>query len=437
MKILLENAKILLNNRELKRFDIVVDSESGKICKIGLGISKRDYDIKIRLENHHIVLPGFVDIHVHCRDWKQSHKETIETCSMAAAAGGVVKIFDMPNTDPKIDNVELYLDRLKYCREKSKVEYYLHAGVPRKIEELYRYYESGVRSIKVYPEDIERLVEENLIDEFFKICEKFNILLIFHCEDLKIIRDMYLKYEHNFKNHRFIRCRDSEISCINFIISKILRFRNIRVHFTHVSTVDSIKIINRYRQYSKITLDITPHHLILTDEMCFENSKFENICKVNPPLRDSYDRDGIFVEFLNGRVDCVVSDHAPHSIDEKLRDYDICPPGFPGLETTSLILLSLWRYGFIDIVDAVKLYCENPCKIVGIEYPKICENSFADMCIVDVKREKVVDSSKFRSLSKYSPFDGFRVPVSIVATFYHGKPIFIDEYYYDYFSKLL
>ncbi len=438
MKILIEGAKILLGNRELKRCDIIVNTEKGIIEKIGLGFSKKDYDRKIKLDDRFIILPGFVDIHVHCRDWQQSHKETIETCTRAAAAGGVVKVFDMPNTVPRIETSELYVRRIEEGRKRSLVEYNLHAGVPKTVDELYKYGRVGARSVKVYPEDIERLENEDILEEFFKICNELNMLVILHCEDNKIIRKRLLEYEHDFKYHKYIRCRESELSCISNIISRILRsgYANLKIHFTHVSVPESVDLICRFKKKLDITLDVTPHHILLSDEECFERN-IVNICKVNPPLRSSRDRDRLLTKFLTGMIDCVVSDHAPHICEEKYREYDSCPPGFPGLETTSTLLLSLWRLGLIDLVDVVKLYCENPCKIVNIDHPKISEGSFADFCIIDPKVEYTIDPSRFKSLAKYTPFKGFKVHVRVVSTFYHGKAVYVDDYYVDYFSVVL
>ncbi|NPA99801.1 MAG: dihydroorotase family protein [Crenarchaeota archaeon] len=434
MRILLEGARVLVNNRILRRADIIIDEDKGTIDRICISPPRSEYDIKIRLQKDMIILPGFVDIHVHCRDWNQKHKETIETCSRAAARGGVVKIFDMPNTSPPLNTPERIRERIEYAKTRSIVEYYVHGGAPERVEDLKEYVRVGVRSVKLYPEDIERLRRSGEIERFLKICEEDDILIIIHCEDIELIRRNMEKIPHEFSNHSLIRCRESEISCVQYFLSLLEKY-NCRVHFTHISTRSSILQILLSRSRGDISFDVTPHHMLLTYDLCVSNVKFEGICKVNPPLRDNSDRDFILLSVIEEVVGCVVSDHAPHALEEKLKDYDSCPPGFPGLETTSLILLTLWRLGLIDLVDVVKLYCENPCKIVRIKSPLIREGERADLCIVDISAEQIVNPLKFLSMAKYSPFENLKLGAKIVATVLRGRTVYIDEEYLSVFSK--
>ncbi|NPA22848.1 MAG: dihydroorotase family protein [Crenarchaeota archaeon] len=434
MRVLLEGARALVNNRILRRVDVIVDQDRGIIDRICISPPRSSYDMKIRLDRRMIILPGFVDIHVHCRDWRQSHKETIETCSRAAARGGVVKIFDMPNTDPPLRSLERVYERLKYGKTRSLVEYYVHAGVPENLDEINEYVRIGIKSIKMFPEDIERLSATGEMGKFLSICRRHDILIVVHCEDNEIIRKNLEEIPHNIDNHSIIRCRESEISCIRHMLSLAERHGN-RIHFTHVSTGDSVLLVNLAKKNGKnVSLDVTPHHMLLTYELCKSLMERAEICKVNPPLRNDDDRDRILISVITRMIDCVVSDHAPHSLEEKFREYDMCPPGFPGLETTSLILLSMWRSGLIDLVDVVKLYCENPCKIVRINYPIVREGESADLCIVDTCAEHVVDPGSFMSKARYSPFKGFRFNVKIIATLCRGKIVYVDESYLSMFS---
>ncbi len=426
MRILLEGARALVDNRILKRVDIIIDAEKGTIERLCISPPRSSYDIRIKLDRKMIILPGFVDIHVHCRDWGQRHKETIETCSQAAARGGVVKIFDMPNTAPPLNTYERLKERIEYAREKSVVEYYVHGGVPEDLDDLIRYLELGVRSIKIFPEDLKRLEENKCLEKFFRLCEKYDILIVIHCEDIDIIRRNMENIPHITDNHSLIRCRESEISCISYMLS-ILQKYNVRIHFTHVSTPDSIILIRSLKTRS--TLDVTPHHLLLTYDLCKTITGRGEICKVNPPLRDEKDRDRILTLFLRGLVDCIVSDHAPHKLEEKLETYDKCPPGFPGLETTSLILLTMWRLNMLNITDVVKLYCENPCKIVNIRFPIIRESEKANLYIVNTGVKKVIDPEEFVSMAKYSPFKNFKIEVEPVLTLCNGKIVYVNNNY--------
>jgi len=431
VKLCIRNVRLLLENGSVTHGAVLVDSDTGKILKVGKDISPKEADYALNLSGKYLLLPGFVDIHVHCRDFDQCHKETLHTCSEAAAAGGVVKIYDMPNTVPPLNTPDIVKRRIEEASRKCKIIYRLHAGLPEEPEQLYEMYRIGIRSVKLYPDDIEKLIrDEKLARKFFEKVRELNILILAHCEDPEIVRREYEKHEKKVENHNKIRPPEAEVCQVLKIISLALSYGVHRLHIVHVSTPDTVDIINRFRKYLKITCEVTPHHLLLTHEECIERFReTAGICKVNPPLRSSDIRKELLRRLLEGCIDCVASDHAPHSLEEKTRAYDECPPGFPGLETTSLLLLTLWRRGLLELQDVIRLYSWNPSRIVGEPLLRIAEGEDANLVLIDTSRGDKISSQKFRSLAKYSPFDGFEVDISIVLTLCRGKLVYVNDYY--------
>ncbi len=436
MKLCLRNIRLLYDNRELTHGAILVNTDSGTIEKICNDISPKECDVAVEFSRDYIALPGFVDIHVHCRDFEQAYKETIRTCTEAAAAGGVVTIYDMPNTRPRISNYEIAKKRLEKASKESKIEYRLHLGLPDNVEELDKIVkELNINSVKLYPEDIEKLETDTKYSrQFFEKVRELNITIVAHCESIKILRDLEDKYEHSIQNHAKLRPPEAEIASVLKIISLSMEYKIPHIHIAHVSHPDTVDIINMFRKYINITCEVTPHHLLISDSYCMEKFKDNpTICKVNPPLRSEEIRRELLRRFMEGRIDCVASDHAPHALFEKVKSYDECPPGFPGLETTSLLLLDMWRRGILDIVDVVRLYSTNPCKVVKKDPPRIVEGNYADIVVVDIKSKTVVRAEKFRSCAKYSPFEGYEANCSIVMTLYRGNVVYINE---NYLGKL-
>ncbi len=432
MKIGLTGCKILVGNEHIISGGIVIDLASGTIESIREGsLSRTDVDILVELSRRYYVVPGFVDIHVHCRDDELSHKETIETCTEAAAAAGVVLIFDMPNTSPPLNTPERIERRLEQAESKSRVEYRIHAGVPEglDLDLVDEYHRVGVHSIKIYPEDYERLSEKRLLEKFLEKVKKYDILLIAHCEDLDIVREKETTIERTFSNHNKIRPEEAEISAVKELLKSCYKAKVRRIHITHVSSPETIRILrNARRLIPGLSFDVTPHHLFICQEECLSSFRDRpGICKVNPPLRDYSSRNLMFSSLAKGEIECIASDHAPHTLEEKLQPYDRCPPGFPGLETTSILLLNLWRRELLSLQDVVRLYSWKPSRICNVMEPTIKPGAPAYLTVIKVGEEHRVRGNKFKSKAKYTPFEGVKVDSRIVLTVVRERVAYVDE----------
>ncbi len=410
-------------NGALRRYDVVIDG--GRIVELSRSISLEGVDVILKLERRFVVLPGFVDAHVHCRDFELSHEEDLSTCSEAALAGGVVCVGDMPNTRPKINRVDVLIRRIEDASRRSKVVYRVHFGVPDDLDELNRARELGVRTVKVYPEDFVEHGERH-IEALFRRCSELGMTVIIHPED----HDVLMSYEgpRVLERHNEVRDRRAELSAAMRALMYAIKHRA-KVHLTHVTIPEVIDLVNSLRHVIDVTTDVTMHHVLLSAERCLEVSEHPCICKVNPPLRDETTRLELLERLVENKVDLVVSDHAPHAPDEKREDdYDRCAPGFPGLEVTSRLLLSLWRSGALSIDQVVRLYSFSPSRLLGLA-PRVEVGEMAYLTIVDTRFEHAVDPRVFRSKSKITPFAGTKVLAAPVATIVGGELAYVHDLY--------
>lgn len=373
----------------------------------------------IELPSNILALPGFVDMHVHLRGWEQSYKEDLESGSRAALAGGVIGVGDMPNTVPPIRSAETAVKRVTEARS-LPIIYRLHGGVPAYLDELNNYLNAGIRSIKVYPEDLGSL------NELAQRAAGLGMMLIIHCEDPAMFRPVD---GSDISIHNLARPIDAELSCF-LNAARLSLLHGVRIHFTHVTNPLVIRLINEMRHIG-LSVDVTMHHVLLDYEECSKSVGDPFYCKVNPPLRGRHHRIELLRALIEGKIDAVASDHAPHALNEKYgRNYQETAPGFPGLETTGLLLIDLWRRGLIDIQQVISLYSHKPASILGID----TSNS---LTLVDTKSVTVIDQSKFQSKARHSPFNGRSILGRIVATIIGGKLLMIDGEYESRFRQLI
>ena len=390
-----------LDGEIIENVSIIVNDE-GIIEKVVKGVTKlkTTYDFT---SNKQVILPGMVDMHVHMRDFEESYKEDFYTGTSAAAAGGVTVICDMPNTKPPINSFERLMLRDRVASEKAIVDYGLYVGVPLTMKGTDQLEKIAV-GVKIYPKDLK---SENLRKFLARISGNKNFLTIFHAEDPDLIRNN-------------IRPLEAEISGVKKALAYVSKY-NVKAHITHVTNhivVDYVK-----SSTCGVTVDTCPHYLILSTDSVGDNKYF----RVNPPLRSEDLRKKLFDYLREGKIDAIVTDHAPHTLEEKLGENP--KPGFPGLETALPILLTFAVEKQIGLSDVVKLYSENPAKIIGLQkyVGSLASGKYANLVVVKLNEEYIIDPEKFFSKAKHSPFKGFKVKGKVIATFVRGKPVFIND----------
>jgi len=377
--------------------EVCIEVEDGYI----VNISKRcrgdeilDFSGKDR-----VILPGMIDIHVHLRDFKLNYKEDFYTGTSAAAAGGVVLVFDMPNTDPRVNKIDVLRRRVETASKKAVVDYGLYYGVPNKGEEIHGYEEYAM-GLKVYPEDMRRI---NILDELLRYNREKNIPTVFHAEDPSLING----------GHPLI----AEIKAAYMIALKA-RELGFKAHITHVSSGAAYRIIKEFNR--SVSIDTCPHYLFLSrDEY---RDKYYN---VTPPLRNEIIRKDLFELFTRNKIDILSTDHAPHTNEEK---YNKGFNGFPGLETALPLMLDLYNRRLIRLRDIALKYSYNPAKLFRIDnlYGSIKIGRYASLVIVDLGKSYRIEPEKFYSKAKHSPFDGWMVKGGVEATIVRGEVVYMN-----------
>jgi dihydroorotase len=359
----------------------IEDERIKRISKLELSNVKT-----INFNSNFLILPALIDLHVHFRDWGQEEKETIETGSLAALAGGVTTVLDMPNTIPPINGVELAKKRIDDFKRKSYVDFGIHCKPPliSEIDEIFNY----AFALKFYEEDLSLIpnYKEHIINKKVVVHAQFGL---------------------------------SEFDAVKYVLEHLFDSSNLR--FAHISKKESIEIIKEYRKKNpNIFIEVTPHHMFLSYEKLKE--KHKGYYSVRPPLATEEDNRYIINSINQGIIDFIATDHAPHKYEEKLSENP--PPGYPNLEVLLPLCLTYIKKGLLNFNKTIQCLTENPSKYLGIKKGKIEEGYYADFVIVNMKEEYKIDPSKFYSKSKFSPFEGFEVIGKPYVTIIRGKIIY-------------
>lgn len=409
----------LLRNGKLngKTADIVIENDM--IFSVGEKCDK--YDRLIDLSGK-IVFPGMIDAHVHVRDLEQSYKEDWETASEAAIAGGVTMIFDMPNTiPPTIDLKSLELKR--EAAKKSKVNHKFYLGINEKsihsLQDLLKSKHQDIAGIKIFlAESSSNAVIDRKEDlrQIFELAKEYDLIVAVHTE-LQACLNRY-KLEPILSNHDLIRARECAIQGTKLVLTLCNEIKN-KLYIAHVSTKEELDLIRAYKDDNEIYCEATPHHLFLDKSILDEVGNFG---KVNPPLRTKADNDALWQGVLDGSIDVIGSDHAPHTVEEKNMPYLQSPSGFPGLETSIPLLIDAYLSNKISYEKIAELTAANQAQIFNLaDRGKIAAGYYADLAIVDPKISWKIKPQRFNSKAKYSPFQNRNLHGKIVTTIVNGK----------------
>ncbi len=400
---------------------------NGVITKIASNtrLEKADYSINAKGK---LLIPGVIDVHVHLRDLNQAYKETFKTGTAAAAAGGVTSIIDMPNNIPPANSLKILNNKIDSCMREALVNVGFYSGLPDNINEVVKITQLGVFGFKIYlnkPSDTFNVLDKQILRAIAEKISSSNSRLLFHAEILNSSENL-----NNSKNSeelavkKFLEIHNSsaEIKAVNYILDS-LKDLNVKIHFCHITLPESIKIIRSVNDKNLMSIEVTPHHLLLGDESLY---RLGGIAKTVPPLRNKMQAEALWVtavEFEN--ADIIASDHAPHALTEKTGYFSEIPPGIPGLETTLPLLFTKVVEGRIQLYKLLRLLCYNPAKIMGLKKRgKISEGYYADLVIIDYKKEYRVSPRDFISQAKYSPFEGFKVKCKVDKTIVNGKIVY-------------
>lgn len=434
--MILKNANIYYNGQLNKGAILIQDGIIQSIYKESdtnnfnlLKESNRD-EIEIDCKERYI-LPGIIDIHSHLRDMGQSDKETFYSGTKAAAYSGITTVFTMPNTKPPAITAK----QLSKWKNKAKNNIFVDvgfiSGVPKSIneDEIKKILKLGVVGFKIYPLKSLNGIDwtiGNHIQRLLHISANHQIPIFIHADwPLRNSEEEYLKKEYStlpfLKLHNKLHPEKNEIRYVNFILDNYMefikgrspQFLNPIIHFCHISCKGSFIEIKNFMEKTKdlsninVSFEVTPHHLLLSNEI---NLKNEAIGKVLPPLRDKTEPIYLFKQLKEGNIPLIGTDHAPHTINEKLANKFKAPSGFPGFETYSYLLLQKVFENEISLKKFVEVSSEHPSQKFNLKNKGfIEEGKDADLIIIDKVKKYSIDSHQFKTKAKFTPFENSEI----------------------------
>lgn len=422
MKILIKNGRIINPADGMDKVsDMLV--EDGIVKEISQNINTSAD--KVIDANKMWVTPGFIDLHVHLREPGFEHKETIATGSRAAAAGGYTTVCCMPNTKPVTDSIEV-VEYIRIEAEKNGVVNVLPIGAITKGQEgneladIEGMYKAGICAIS---EDGKSVMNAQLLKEAMIKAKELNIPVLSHCEDKSLVKGGCM--------NEGAHCDSLGLKGISNDSEDVIVARDIvlaestgaKLHLCHMSTKGSIELLNEAKKRGvNVTGEITPHHFTLSDEAV--DGKDTNT-KMNPPLRSKDDVEAMRKALKDGIADTISTDHAPHSAEEKAKDYQAAPFGIVGSETSFALSNSvLVEEGYLTPSALIEKMSYNPAKILGIDKGDISVGKAADITITNPEKVFKIDKEKFYSKGKNTPFDGYEVKGSVEYTIVGGRIVF-------------
>lgn len=382
--------------------------EGGRIAAVGRDLDCRA-DAVIDAKGK-FVMPGLVDMHCHLREPGQEHKETIATGSYSALKGGYTSIACMPNTSPAIDNAALVYYVRSKAKEADNAKVYVIGSITKgqKGEELAEIAMMHGEGIVAVSDDGSYVADGGLMKNALEYAKTYNLLVISHSEDKTISGSGVVNDGVNatVSGLRGINRAAEEAAVARDII--LAEHTGARLHIAHVSTAGSVELVRHAKQRGvRVTCEACPHHFTATDE---EILGYNTNAKINPPLREEADVLAIIEGIKDGTIDVIATDHAPHSKNEKNREFDAAPFGTVGFETAlSLAYTFLVDTGDIELPELVRLMSYNPARILGIDGGEIKEGVIADIAVFDPEAEWIVNAGELSSKSKNSLFDGWKL----------------------------
>lgn len=403
MKLLLKNSSVInpAQNLNEKEFDILI--EDGIIKQTGKNLKLSSDEGKTIDLSGKIIVPGFFDMHVHLREPGREDEETVESGCNAAANGGFTAVACMPNTEPAIDSAEV-VEFIKKQASNHLVDVYpvAAASLGRKGEVLSPMAELKDAGAVGFSDDGVAIKSSSLLKRALEYSLMFDLPIIEHCEDESLAGGAM---------NESINSTLLGLPAIPNVAEDLIVMRDIllaeytggRVHIAHISSANAVNMVREAKKKGiKVTAEVTPHHFTLTDDAV---KTYDTNTKMNPPLRTRKDVDAIIEGLKDGTIDCIATDHAPHSIEEKEMEFEYAPNGIVGLETSlGLAFTELLHKKILSLEELILKYAINPRKILNLQIPLIQIGSRANLTILDTEIVWTVDKTKFLSKSRNTPF---------------------------------
>ncbi len=419
MNYIFENARVI---DPVQNLDTVTDIAvaDGKVADPAHVKYAERIDLKGK-----VLTPGFVDLHVHLRHPGNTAAETIHTGTLAAAAGGFTSIVAMPNTSPCADNPGTIHFVLTHAEHEGVVKVLPCGAMTKNLEGKEM---SAIGSLKaagaVALSDDGRCVQDHqLMRHIVHYSKTFDLPILDHCGD-KLLEAEGVMNEGQWSvllGMKGMPCAAEELMIYRNII--LSRLTDWKIHMQHVSAKESVKILRQARKDGiRVSGEATPHHIALTDA---EIKRFDSNYKMNPPLRSEEDRQALLEGLADDTLTVIATDHAPHTTTSKMVEFDYAPFGIIGLETAFQICCTeLYHKGVLSLPHLISKLTKGPAEVLGLDIGNLKIGNPADITILDIDRENVIDPATFKSKSRNTPFGGYKAKGCVAGTLVNGKFVY-------------
>jgi len=426
-RLLLKGGRVVDPRRKV---DAVLDVllADGVVAEVGKKLDPRGAQV---LEMKGLVVcPGFIDLHTHLREPGREDKETIATGTRAAAAGGFTAVCAMPNTDPVNDNAGITRAILEKARSEGVVRVYPIGAITRgsKGEELAEYGDLRDAGCVAVSDDGRPVVSARVMRRALEYARAFDLTVIDHCEEPSLFEKAAM---NEGPVSTLLGLRGVPAAGEAIIVERDVMLAELtggKVHIAHASAAASVDAVRRGKARGvRVSAEATPHHLLLIDQLVKDNA-YDTATKMNPPLRSEQDRQALLAGLVDGTIDCIATDHAPHSVDDKKVEYDQAAFGIVGLETAvALCLDRLVSKGLLTLPKLVALLSANPARILGLPGGTLAPAGPADVTVLDLARRRQVEPGRFESKGRCTPFAGWNLKGWPVMTIVGGQVAWKDS----------
>lgn len=421
MTLLIQGGHVIDPGRVNGVADVLI--ENGTISAVGPALKAPAGATVIQAKGQ-LVLPGFVDLHVHFREPGFEYKETIQSGTAAAVAGGFTTVCAMPNTNPVNDNQAVTEFMLERAKAAGNAHLYPIGAITKKSEgkELAEIGDLRRAGCVAISDDGKPVMNSLVMRRAMEYARAFDVPVVDHCEDLHLS-------EGGCMNEGLVST-ELGLPGIPSAAEDVMVARNVslaeltgaRLHLAHISTAGSVRMVREAKARGlKVTAEACPHHFTLTEEL---TRGYNTHAKMNPPLRTMQDVQAIKEGLRDGTIDVIATDHAPHATQEKQQEFTEAPFGIVGLETALSLTLALVDEGVLTLESAVDKLATAPAKAFSLNAGTLAVGAPADVAIVDPNREWQVDPSRFRSKSRNTPFAGWKVRGRVTTTIVSGRVVF-------------
>jgi len=423
MRLVLKGGRVIDPSQGIDdRLDVLI--EDGRITKLARPLTGRGRSVDVR---GLVICPGFIDLHCHLREPGREDKETIATGTRAAAAGGFTAVCAMPNTDPVNDRAGITRAILDRARADGVVRVHPIGAITRGSlgEELAEYGDLREAGCVAVSDDGRPVASARVMRRALEYARAFDLTVIDHCEEPTLAHGAAMS-EGTVST--LLGLRGAPAAGEAIVVERDVLLAELtggKVHIAHASAAASVDAVRRGKARGvRVTAEATPHHLLLVDA-AVKDSGYDTSTKMNPPLRAEADRQALIEGLRDGTIDCIATDHAPHTVDDKKVEYDQAAFGVVGLETAvSLCLDRLVGAGILELAQLVSLLSTRPARVLGLPGGTLAPGSPADVTVLDLDRRVQVDPARFQSKGRNTPFAGWTLKGGPVLTVVDGRVVF-------------